>query len=130
MTHTGINICTAFARTTLSNRSASCSSNGKKDRMRAQMTHARSLLVRLLYLTFLAIWSNHRSKGTSSSSASPGAAAAGTTTAAAAAAAGCEGEGEGDAAEEEEEEVEEEEEEEEDSLRRLLGPCGFIKTYL
>ena len=95
--------------------------------MRAQMTHARSLLVRLLYLTFLAIWSNHRSKGTSSSSASPGAAAAGTTAAAAAAAAGCEDEGEGDATEEEEEAEEEEEEaEEEDGLRRLLGPCEII----
>jgi hypothetical protein len=132
-----MNICTAFARTTLSNRSAFCSSNGKKDRTRAQITHARSLLVRLLYLTFLPIWSNQRSKGTTSSSAS-GAAAAGAT---AAAAGGCDDEDEDedddedDAAEEEEEEeeeVEEEEEEaeEEDGLRRKLGPCGFIDILI
>ena len=44
--------------------------------MRAQITHARSLLVRSPYVTFLPIWSNQRSKGTASSASSVGAAAA------------------------------------------------------
>ena len=94
-----MNICTAFARTTLSRRSASCSPNGKKDPTRAQITHARSLLVRSPYLTPLPIWSNQRSKGTTCSALA--AAAAGTT-----AAAGCGDEDEDNAAEGEEEEEE------------------------
>jgi hypothetical protein len=122
--------CIAFAKTTLSRRSASCSSNGKKDPTRAQITHARSLLVRSQYLAFLPIWSNQRSKGTSSSSASPGAAAAAGTTAATAATAGCDDEDENgaadDAADDDDEAAEADEAEEADGLRRLLGPCEII----
>jgi hypothetical protein len=69
--------------------------NGKNDAMRAQITHARSLLVRSPYLTSLPIWSNQPSKGACSASD-----AADTAAAAAAAAAGCDDE------EEEEDEVE------------------------
>jgi len=95
--------------------------------MRAQITHARSLLVRSPYLTPLPIWSNQPSKGTTCSA--PAAAAAGAAAGAAAAAAGCEEEEEEeeDANDADAEDADGEEEEEEEGLRRLPGPCVLIK---
>ena len=95
--------------------------------MRAQITHARSLLVRSPYVTFLPIWSNQRSKGTASSASSVGAAAA----------AGCDDEDEEEGEDEDTDGADDtaadddndagEEEEDGAPLRRLLGPWLISK---
>ena len=114
--------------------------------MCAQITHARSLLVRFPYLASLPIWSNQRSKGTTCS-ASGAAATEGTATTAGAS---CneevdeeedeeedidadaddadKREAEEEADEDEDEDEDDEEEQRQDASRCLPGPCVLFNS--